>query len=67
MQVMYVFETLLDQSALASQIIADGLLQRAVNLDHVRPADKITDALGLELPGNDSDNVRRMRARLPIH
>jgi hypothetical protein len=67
MQVMYVFETLLDQSALASQIIADGLLQHAVNLDHGRPADDITVAVVLVLPGNDSDNVRRITARLPIY
>jgi hypothetical protein len=67
MQVMYVFETLLVQSALASQIIADGLLQHAVNLDHGHPADDIPVAVVLVLPGNDSDNVRRMTARLPIH
>ena len=67
MQGMYMFETLLDQSALASQIIADGLLQHAVNLDHGRPADDITVAVVLVLPGNDSDNVRRMTSRWPIH
>ena len=61
------FETLLDQSVLASQIIADGLLQHAVNLDHGRPADDITVAVVLVLPGNDSDNVRRMTSRWPIH
>ena len=64
---MYMFETLLDQSALASQIIADGLLPNAVNLDHSLPAVDITVAVVLVLPGNDSDNVRRMTARLPIH
>jgi hypothetical protein len=67
MQILYVFETLLDQRVLASQIIADGLLQHAVNLDHGRPADNITVAVVLVLPGNDSDNVRPMTARLPIY
>jgi hypothetical protein len=66
MQVLHVFETLITQGDISSQKIAGGLLQHAVNLDQGRPADDITVAVLLVLPGNDSDNVRRMTAKLPI-
>lgn len=66
MQVLQVFDTLLTQGDISSQKIADGLLQHAVDLDQGCPADDITVAVLLVLPGNDSDNVRRMTAKLPI-
>jgi hypothetical protein len=66
MQVLHVLETLITQGDISSQKIAGGLLQHAVNLDQGRPADDITVAVLLVLPGNDSDNVRRMTAKLPI-
>ncbi|MDB4897696.1 MAG: hypothetical protein JWN15_3958 [Firmicutes bacterium] len=46
--------------------LADGLLEKAIDLDHRRPADDMSVlAVGLG-PANDEDHVRRMEVAMPF-
>ena len=58
-------ESILEDQDPPPQILADGLLAQAINLDDNRPADDIS-VLVLKVTTRNGDNVRRMSVRLPI-
>jgi len=58
-------ECLLEEEDPTPQLIADELIQQAIQLDHGRPSDDISVVV-LRATGNKGDNIRRMSVRLPI-
>lgn len=49
-----------------AQTIADAILHRAMELDHMRPKDDASVLVIRLIPPTDSDNVRRLYMRVPV-
>lgn len=58
-------QALLENEDPTPQLIADSLLETALNLDHGRPSDDISVVV-LRVMGRTGDDVRRMTVRLPL-
>jgi len=65
LNIQYYLSHLLKNEISTSEYIADSLLQRALELDHNRPADDISVVVVRVLPKSD-DEIRRMSVRLPL-
>jgi serine phosphatase RsbU (regulator of sigma subunit) len=63
--IQYFLSNLLENENYTSEIIADSLLQHALELDHSRPADDISVVVVRVLPKSD-DEIRRMYVSLPL-
>ena len=58
-------QALLENENPTPQLIADSLLENALNLDRGRPSDDISVVV-LRVMGRSGDDVRRMTVRLPL-
>lgn len=58
-------QCLLEEEDPSSQMIADELIEQAIQMDHGRPSDDIS-IVALRVTGNKGDYIRRMIVRLPI-
>ncbi|MGB3700270.1 MAG: PP2C family protein-serine/threonine phosphatase, partial [Anaerolineales bacterium] len=58
-------QALLENEDPTPQLIADSLLENALNLDHGRPSDDISVVV-LRVMSRSGDDVRRMTVRLPL-
>lgn len=65
MDVMGLFQHLIEMEAIAAQEIADKLLDKALTLDQGRPVDDISVAV-MKVSEKTQDPVRRMSIRLPL-
>ncbi len=66
MDIGFTLRGLLEEQNPSAQELADALLAQAMQLDENRPADDMSVVVLRALP-QESDNVRRMSVKLPIH